>query len=169
MTSLYESRLRSQEPPVLVREETPASESLIDRHSHFNGLYRSARDLRIEGSAEGEIECQGTVTVAEQARASAKIRARNVVIAGSANGEIVCQERFTLQPSGEMRGQVQAGSLVVEEGAFFEGQFQMAKDAAPPSPISPVKFEVTRNLRPGRRNDTGEKDGQPHTNSEDEG
>jgi cytoskeletal protein CcmA (bactofilin family) len=103
-----------------------ASESVIDRHSHFNGLYRTARDLRIEGTAEGEIECEGTVTVAEDARATATVRARNVIIAGSASGEITCGERFTIRPTGEVRGQVQAASLVVEEGAFFEGEFKMA-------------------------------------------
>lgn len=107
--------------------ETDASESLIDRHSHFNGVYRTTHDLRVEGSAEGEIECDGTLIVAPDAHIDAKVRARNVVIAGAASGEIMCDERFTLRPSGQMRGQVLAASLVVEEGAFFEGEFQMSE------------------------------------------
>ena len=105
-----------------------ASESLIDRHSHFNGVYRTAGNLRIEGSAEGDIECTGTVIIEHGARAEATVRAGNAVIAGWANGQIACQERFTIQPTGEMHGRVQAASLVVEEGAFFEGEFHMAED-----------------------------------------
>ncbi|MFN8472672.1 MAG: polymer-forming cytoskeletal protein [Anaerolineae bacterium] len=112
-------------------DETLASESLIDRHSHFNGLYRTSHDLRVEGSAEGEIECDGTLTVAPEANIDAKVRARNVVISGAATGEIMCEDRFTLRPSGQMRGQVLAASLVVEEGAFFEGEFQMSDGGAP--------------------------------------
>lgn len=113
-------------------DETAASESLIDRHAHFNGLYRTSYDLRVEGSAEGEIECDGTLTIAPDANIDAKVRARNVVIAGAATGEIMCEDRFTLRPSGQMRGQVLAASLVVEEGAFFEGEFQMSTATAPP-------------------------------------
>lgn len=128
------------EPPTrfsgMGAQETAApetSESLIDPHSHFNGHYRTARDLRVEGTAQGEIECEGTVTVAPNAKLEAKVQARNVILAGSANGEIVCRDRFTLKPTGEMRGQVRAASLVVEEGAFFEGDFQMAETPAQPA------------------------------------
>jgi len=99
--------------------------TVIDAQSHFTGKYRSDSDLIIEGTFEGEIECNGTVTVAENATLSATVRARNVVIAGSANGEIACDERFTVRATGEMRGKAQAATLAVEEGAFFEGEFRM--------------------------------------------
>jgi cytoskeletal protein CcmA (bactofilin family) len=98
---------------------------MIDAQSHFNGNYRSDSDLIIEGTFEGEIECNGTVTIAENATMSATVRARNVVVGGSANGEITCDERFTILATGEMRGKAQAATLVVEEGAFFEGEFRM--------------------------------------------
>lgn len=104
------------------------SESLIDRHAHFDGVYSTTQDLRIEGKAEGEIRCEGTVTIAEEAYVAAEVHARDVVLAGSASGEIVCSEHFTLKPSGEMNGSVRAASLVVEEGAVFEGEFHMADE-----------------------------------------
>jgi len=104
---------------------TTGHATVIDAQSHFSGNYRSDSDLIIEGSFEGEIECNGTVTVAENATLSATVRARNVVVAGAANGEITCDERFTVRPTGEMRGKAQSATLVVEEGAFFEGEFRM--------------------------------------------
>jgi cytoskeletal protein CcmA (bactofilin family) len=108
------------------REARPTGQAtVIDAQSHFNGNYRSDSDLIIEGAFEGEIECNGTVTVAENATMSATVRARNVVVAGSANGEITCDERFSVEATGEMRGKAQAATLVVEEGAFFEGEFRM--------------------------------------------
>ncbi len=99
--------------------------AVVDRQSQFDGTYRSEGDLLIEGTFEGQIDCKGTVIVAEGANVSATIQARNVVIAGSANGEFSCDERFTIQGTGEMRGKAQAATLVVEEGAFFEGEFKM--------------------------------------------
>jgi cytoskeletal protein CcmA (bactofilin family) len=153
-----------------------ASESVIDRHSHFNGLYRTARDLRIEGTAEGEIECEGTVTVAEDARATATVHARNVIIAGSASGEITCRERFTIRPTGEVRGQVQAASLVVEEGAFFEGEFKMATNEDGETRLAQTlaETETTEPSRPTRwaferpRTEDNSEESVTSTDSEDE-
>jgi cytoskeletal protein CcmA (bactofilin family) len=102
-----------------------APRTVISRESNFNGNFRSDSDLLIEGTFEGEIDCKGTVIIAEGANVSATVRARNSMIAGSANGEFTCDERLTIQATGEMRGKAQAATLVVEEGAFFEGEFKM--------------------------------------------
>lgn len=144
MTTIYKPRSGSYVRDSDASGASP-SESLIDRHSHFNGVYRTSHDLRIEGTAEGEIECDGTVTVAPDAHVEAKVRANNVILAGEASGDIVCLAQFTLRPTGQMRGQVRAASLIVEEGAFFEDEFQMA-DAQPvaaasaPAATPPLTF-----------------------------
>lgn len=103
----------------------PVARTVIDKDSHFNGNFRSDSDLLIEGNFEGEIDCKGTVIVAEGASISATVRSRNAVVAGSANGDITCDERLTIQATGELRGKAQAATLIVEEGAFFEGEFKM--------------------------------------------
>ena len=71
--------------------------SLIDRDSYFNGEYRTPHDLRIEGEYEGEIRCDGTLTIAESARVSGTINAGNILISGVVQGEVSCSERFDLQ------------------------------------------------------------------------
>lgn len=105
--------------------QQPTPRTVISREANFNGNLRSDSDLLIEGTFEGEIDCKGTVIIAEGANVSATVRARNSMIAGSANGEFTCDERLTIQATGEMRGKAQAATLVVEEGAFFEGEFKM--------------------------------------------
>lgn len=104
---------------------SPSPRTVISKDSTFNGNVRSDGDLLIEGTFEGEIDCKGTVIIAEGANVSATVRARNSTVAGSANGDFTCEERLTIQSSGEMRGKAQAATLVVEEGAFFEGEFKM--------------------------------------------
>lgn len=148
MTTLYKPRASAYDPQTTA--DSGPSESLIDRHSHFNGVYHTSYDLRIEGSAEGEIECDGTVTVAPNAHVEAKVRARNVVLAGAASGEITCADQFTLRPTGQMRGQVRAASLSVEEGAFFEGEFQMADAPAPPAVTEKSAPTSAPNVAPPR-------------------
>jgi cytoskeletal protein CcmA (bactofilin family) len=114
-----ERTIRSQQQPQV------APRTVISREANFNGNFRSDTDLLVEGTFEGEIDCKGTVIVAEGANISATVRARNAVVAGSANGDFSCDERLTIQATGEMRGKAQAATLVVEEGAFFEGEFKM--------------------------------------------
>lgn len=100
--------------------------SLIDRHSAFEGTFRTERDLRIEGDVKGSVVCQGLVFVAQGATVDATVEAENVTVAGDLNGEITCRGRLQILPSGRMRGKVSTGSLVINEGAFYEGELQMA-------------------------------------------
>ena len=62
------------------RRGDPGNESVIDPHARFNGKYVSDRDLRIEGEANGEIECSGTLIISPQAKVRSMITAANVII-----------------------------------------------------------------------------------------
>lgn len=107
-------------------ESDDDSFSVIDRYSTFDGTFHSSRDLRIEGEAKGTIECQGTLMVAQGANVSAKIEAEHVTVAGDLNGDIRCRGRLQIMPSGRVRGKVVTDTLVINEGAFYEGQLEMA-------------------------------------------
>lgn len=102
------------------------SYSVIDRHTTVDGTFHANRDLRIEGEVKGTIECQGTLFVAQGANVTAKVEAENVTVAGDLNGEMNCRGRLQIMPSGRLRGKVATQTLVVNEGAFYEGQLEMA-------------------------------------------
>lgn len=110
--------------------EQPPSESRIDSDSHFNGLYETRQNLRIEGVAEGEIQCEGTLTVAEGARVKAKVTASTITIAGELQGEVVCRGIFQIMPTGEVEATVSARRLIVQEGGIYNGDFHMITDEA---------------------------------------
>ena len=122
---------RGQQPPPArpQRQESPTDEATADTivgpQSYFTGTFRSEKDLRVEGTLEGEIDCRGTVIVAKDATLSATVRARNIEIAGSVTGDVFIEERLHLRSSGEMRGQSHAASFIVEEGGYFEGEMKM--------------------------------------------
>src|SRR5512136_730485 len=117
-----------------VKSGTPApepSESRVDRDSHFNGLYETKQNLRIEGWAEGEIQCEGTLTVAEGARVKAKVTASTITIAGELDGEVLCHGVFQIMPSGQVSASVSARRLIVQEGGLYNGEFRMITDTRP--------------------------------------
>lgn len=112
------------------------SESRIDKDSHFNGLYETKQNLRIEGLSEGEIQCAGTLTVAEGARVKAKVTASTITIAGELDGEVLCHGVFQIMPSGQVSASVSARRLIVQEGGLYNGEFRMITDAAKPGAFS---------------------------------
>jgi cytoskeletal protein CcmA (bactofilin family) len=117
-------------------QDKPQTESLIDRDSHFNGLYETKQNLRIEGLAEGELQCEGTLTVAEGARVKAKVTASTITIAGQLKGEVVCRGVFQIMPSGEVDATVSARRLIVQEGGLYNGEFHMITEEASPATAS---------------------------------
>lgn len=138
-TTLPASSLRGA-----AQAEQPPSESRIDSDSHFNGLYETRQNLRIEGIAEGEIQCEGTLTVAEGARVKAKVTASTITIAGELQGEVVCRGIFQILPTGEVEATVSARRLIVQEGGLYNGDFHMITDeAAEKLAPAPVRSRAT--------------------------
>jgi cytoskeletal protein CcmA (bactofilin family) len=100
--------------------------SVIDRHSNFDGAFIAKRDLRIEGEVRGTIECSGTLFIAQGATVNAGVEAENITVAGDFTGEVNCRGRLQVMPSGRLRGKVTTKTLVINEGAFYEGEMEMA-------------------------------------------
>ena len=107
------------------------TEGILDAHARFNGKFVSDRDLRIDGEAQGEIECQGTLVLSPQARVRASIKAHNVVINGDYEGNVDSGGRFEIGSTGRVKGEVKTQILVIKEGAFFDGAVVMTRKAPP--------------------------------------
>lgn len=106
------------------------SESLVDRHSSFDGRYETDHDLRVEGSISGEVLCRGILTIEREASARARIQARDAQIRGRLEGDIVCSGRLLLAASAVVTGTIKATTLVVEEGASLSGTVDTTQKAA---------------------------------------
>ncbi|MBW3633089.1 MAG: polymer-forming cytoskeletal protein [Chloroflexi bacterium] len=100
--------------------------SLVDRDSAFDGVFRAQRDLRVEGEVKGTVTCDGTLFIAEGATVAATVDAAHITVAGDLKGEIRCRGRLQILPSGRVRADVTTGSLIIQEGAIYEGQLEMA-------------------------------------------
>jgi cytoskeletal protein CcmA (bactofilin family) len=138
--NLYPDSLTSEVDVAQPASEFPrttdrGNESVIDPHARFNGKYVSDRDLRIEGEAQGEIECQGTLIISPQARVRSAIKAHNVIVSGDYEGDVDCGGRFEIGSTGRVKGNVKTQVLVVKEGAHWEGGVTMTREpGARPAP-----------------------------------
>lgn len=133
---------RPDAPTPAPDERRPAAEAtFLDRHTTIEGTLRSAKDLRIEGRVEGDVVCEGKLTIAEGAVVQARIEAADVLISGSVEGDVHSHGSFQLQPSAVIRGSATAARITIEDGASYEGELHMA--AAPPrtSDTAPTPLE----------------------------
>jgi cytoskeletal protein CcmA (bactofilin family) len=153
--NLYPDSLTSevdvaQSPSEFARRDERGNESVIDPHARFNGKYVSDRDLRIEGEAQGEIECQGTLIISPQARVRSAIKAHNVVVNGDYEGDVDCGGRFEIGSTGRVKGNIKTQVLVVKEGAHWEGSVTMTREpGARPQPTPGAPQPVAAGA-PGR-------------------
>lgn len=118
--------------------------SLVDRHSTFDGTFRAQRDLRVEGEVKGNVTCDGTLFIAEGAIVAASVDAEHITVAGDLSGEIRCRGRLQILPSGRVRASVTTGSLVIQEGAIYDGQLEMAGI----EPVAPRPLRVRTSINP---------------------
>lgn len=135
-------------PKVEPKVETPTAPSAPSTAGLVGYLYKGSRisgqlsfqgPARIDGAVDGEIQCQGTLTIGEGAEVRAKISGLVVVIRGKVEGNVTAKEKVELTAPARLIGNVDSPRLVVTEGVVFDGDCSMgvAKQksgaATPPS------------------------------------
>lgn len=115
------------------RDDAPSlartAASLVDRQSSFDGQFRTEHDLRIEGSAAGQIHCGGMLTVERDATVKARVEARDLIVRGRIEGDVVCSGRALLTSTAAVIGSLKAATLVVEEGASLTATVEVIPSA----------------------------------------
>jgi cytoskeletal protein CcmA (bactofilin family) len=158
--NLYPDSLTSevdvaQSPSEFPRTSDRGNESVIDPHARFNGKYVSDRDLRIEGEAQGEIECQGTLIISPQARVRSAIKAHNVIVNGDYEGDVDCGGRFEIGSTGRVKGNIKTQVLVVKEGAHWEGGVTMTREPGARPAATPTGPGTQPQQQPRQGSGTG--------------
>jgi len=104
--------------------------------------------LRAEGTVEGTIACEGTVTVLPAGLVRGTILARRLVVSGRVEGTFKVTGCLEVHGSGWVEGEMRMGILVVDEGTTLQGRCGHLEDELGGSPARP-------GTRPGPAGDGG--------------
>src|SRR5512146_3011524 len=107
-----------------------ASEELngfMDQGTEFQGELRFRDTFRIDGRLKGRIVSENTLIVGEAGDVEADIDCGVVSIRGQVAGRVQGRQRIELLAGSRVRATLVAPKLVIEDGAFFEGDCEMAK------------------------------------------
>jgi cytoskeletal protein CcmA (bactofilin family) len=115
-------------PPPKVEAEPPSSAGLVGylyKGSRVSGQLSFQGPVRIDGVVEGDIQCQGAVTIGESAEVRAKISGQVVIIRGKVEGNVSAKEKIELLAPARLIGNVSAPRLSIAEGVIFDGDCSM--------------------------------------------
>jgi cytoskeletal protein CcmA (bactofilin family) len=116
-------------PKNTISSATGSQRTCIGRTVVVQGQITSGEDLLIEGQFEGTLNLNDhCLTVGPEGRVKAEIRARQVVIQGSVTGNIEAGEKIDIRRTGHVVGDLVAATVAIEEGAFFKGSIDIARD-----------------------------------------
>jgi cytoskeletal protein CcmA (bactofilin family) len=93
--------------------------------SRVSGQLSFQGPARIDGAVDGDIQCQGTLTIGEGAEVRAKIWGQVVVIRGKVEGNVTAKEKVELTAPARLMGNIDTPRLIITEGVVFEGDCAM--------------------------------------------
>ena len=93
--------------------------------SRVSGQLSFQGPARIDGTVDGEIHCQGTLTIGPGAEVKAKITCQAVVIHGKVEGNVSAKEKVELVAPARLIGNIDTPRLIIAEGVVFDGDCSM--------------------------------------------
>jgi cytoskeletal protein CcmA (bactofilin family) len=115
--------------PVPAKEPPRPAEAVLVASLHtgsrVSGQLSFQGPARIDGRVEGEIQCQGKLTIGEGAEVRAKISAQTVVIRGRVEGNVTAKEKVELAAPARLYGNIESPRLIITEGVVFDGDCSM--------------------------------------------
>ena len=109
-------------------QPSPVAAGLVGylyKGSRVSGQLNFQGPARIDGIVEGEIHCQGALTIGESAEVKAKITAQLVVVHGKVEGNVSAKEKIELVAPARLIGNVDTPRLIITEGVVFDGDCSM--------------------------------------------
>ena len=108
-------------------ERLPVSSSkttIISEGSQINGELKFSGSVHIDGFVEGNIFCEGVVTIGKKGKIKGFITAEKVIVNGFVEGNVDCNIVEILE-GGKFVGEVQYNQIMIEPKGIFEGNMKL--------------------------------------------
>jgi len=101
--------------------------TIISHGVKVEGKVSSNGSIRLDGTIQGDINCQGNVTIGESGEVFGKVNGQSISIGGKVEGIINAKEKLMLEAKANLKGDVFTKILVIEAGARFDGKSNMGE------------------------------------------
>lgn len=113
--------------PVRAPDPESGDPAILGEAVRIVGRIITNEDLRIEGDVRGSIDARrNQIIVGKNGRVQATVRARDIIVLGQMRGDIEVTDHVQLGSEGLLTGSVKAARILIEEGAQFTGDVDIA-------------------------------------------
>ncbi len=102
-------------------------DTLIGEDTILDGNLRLKGNIIIYGKINGDVETEGSITIAPGAIITGQLNANLLQIGGRVKGDIHASGKAILGEKSHLEGDIVASNLIIKEGARFEGKCDMSK------------------------------------------
>jgi len=126
------------------RIESSGRTALITDQVEIKGTLAFDGPLEFNGTFEGEIISQGTLTIGPEAVIKAEIHAAKVIVRGKVQGNITATESIDVCDNAQLFGDVRTNKFIVSESALFRGRSDPIEGKADVPEFSPAFRRLTK-------------------------
>jgi cytoskeletal protein CcmA (bactofilin family) len=119
------------------------SMSVLGPSLSFKGELRAEEDLLIQGKVEGSIEHTSNLTIGEQGKVKADVKAEFIAVEGKVTGDLTGTKSIVIKDTADVDGNIFSPTVSLHEGATFNGKIDMSgkEPAAKLSPEPKAEIE----------------------------
>lgn len=110
----------------------------------IKGEISTESDIRIDGTVEGTLNCNGKVVLGQSGRIDGSVVCRNAEIQGKVTATLQVKELLSLKATALVEGEVQTQKIAIEPGAKISGSIDMGKTLSPSNMKSDASPEASK-------------------------
>ena len=99
--------------------------SIVTKETTITGNISYTHYLKVYGTLKGNIQTQGFLYIAQDAKVLANIKARFLMVEGTLQGEEVEAEEIRLTKTAKIKANLKTSIISIEDGAQFEGRCEI--------------------------------------------
>ncbi len=105
--------------------------SILGPTLKFKGELTANEDLVIQGQIEGSINHSSNLTVGEEGKLKADVKAEHIAVEGKVDGDLEGRTSVVVKDSANVAGNIYSPTVTLHEGSTFNGRIDMSGNAKP--------------------------------------
>ncbi len=110
-------------------ENVSQDATILKEDASFEGKLIFEGSVLVAGKFKGEVFSAGELTVGKTGYVEGSVEIGTIIVHGEVRGNIKAKQKIVINAPAIVRGDIVAPSLIIEEGAVFEGNCAMGRNA----------------------------------------
>ena len=110
---------------------TSTTSSVLGPTLKFKGGLTANEDLLIQGQIEGTINHSSSLTVGQDGKLKANVKAEYISVEGKVDGDLAGSKSVVVKEGADVKGNIYSPTVTLREGATFNGSIDMTGKEQP--------------------------------------